>query len=46
MKAKNAIKSAFFETNHSSCFGAKQKMSETPDFEVVLVCNRKYTLDF
>ncbi len=33
-------------TNHSHRYGAKQKVSETHDFEVILSCNRKSILDF
>jgi hypothetical protein len=41
MRVKNTIKSALFATN-----GAKQKVSEASDFEVILSCNRKSILDF
>jgi hypothetical protein len=46
MKVKRTIKSALFATNHLDGFrdGAKQ-VSETPDFAVILSCNRKSTLD-
>jgi hypothetical protein len=40
MKAKSTIKSGLFATNHSHRYGAKQKVSETPDFAVILGCNR------
>ncbi len=48
VKVKSTIKAAFFVTNHPERFrdGAKQKMSETPDFAVILSCNRKSILEF
>jgi hypothetical protein len=41
MKVKSTIKSEPSATN-----GAKQKVNETTDFEVILSCNRKFILDF
>jgi len=46
VKVKSTIKSVLFATNHSHRYGAKQKVSVTPDFEVILSCNRKSILDF
>jgi hypothetical protein len=46
MKVKSAIKSALFATNYGQCYGGKQKVRETPDFSVTLICNRKSILDF
>ncbi len=48
VKVKSTIKSAFFATNHPDSFrdGAKQKVSETTDFAVILTCNRKSIIDF
>ncbi len=48
MKVKSTIKSAFFATNHPDGFrdGAKQKVSEAHDFEVILSCYRKSNLEF
>ena len=46
VKVKSTIKSALFVTNHSHRYGAKQKGSETPDFAVILSCNRKSIIDF
>ena len=48
VKVKSTIKSALFVTNHPESVrdGAKQKVSETPDFAVILSCNRKSILDF
>jgi hypothetical protein len=46
VKFKSTIKLALFATNHSHCYGAEQKVSETPDFALILSCNRKSILDF
>ena len=48
VKVKSTIKSALFVTNHPESVrdGAKQKGSETPDFAVILSCNRKSIIDF
>lgn len=46
VKDKSTIKSALFATNHSHSYGAKQKVNEMLDFAAILVCNRKFNLDF
>ncbi len=46
MKGKSTIKSAFLTTNHSQRYGAKSKMNEVTDFEVILGCNRKVIIEF
>gem|GEM_PF-5150666 len=40
MRIKSTIKAAFFVPKHRTLYGAKQKMGEALDFEVILSRNR------
>ena len=46
MRVKSTIKSVFFVPKHKTTYGAKQKMSEKLDFEVILNRNRIFVRDF